>query len=1229
MTSEKSYSATLTKAITDYKSVYLTPLPKYRIAEPAPDVLRLESKEELEDMSKTQMRKVLLGQVVSLKNTASSRLSQIQQVAVPQIKFDPAKDINSYYDKLEAEQKAKKESFELQATTEKQRRADEYNKAVDDANEHNSHLADVMKEKHQKLLSMKKQFKPVFKKYEITPLDLVPEDLTEEEFCKLIDDTLEQCQKYLEQTDENNARDPIHKAIVALSNTDNVYYIVIYCLIVVLASFVVLPVLGPVLIWKTFKGIRSGEDNLEPLRIACRLMATVDFNQMIDESKIKHVDEVTTSDVDEELQSNLSTIEDFTEARSAALADVQTDMPAISKILTDTYNDVKHQYEDVISNLQSIYKRASDKEAQLKSVIKTFPDIQVDSVVMNHDYVLSRTADGLDVITTVPVQNIIFDQSKRSESVDIMKLYLSNMLLSVRVKQLTIEIYDPKNMGGDFTEFVTPETKPYLKINETELSKMLSTYRAYAQTNVLALNKMSIDAFNKDAEQRELVPKEYRLLILISDFDELEEGKTKDQWFEFVKFSAEQGVMIWILGKRIYQNTLWVSGNNIQGAIKYTPDLGAHAVKTFSTALAQYKDRGIDYITKFAETNIPRDKWWTYDTIKGIKMPFGLENGDPTRGLCVAPELCDGNVHALLGGATGAGKSAAINQLLISLITMYPPSELLLVYIDFKNVEAAKFTAGWDTKKNDWMPKDEEEALRKAGDYYLRMSRIPHLKIISGTTDGEYALSVFEYLMAEMAHRQELINKFGVTKIQSMRESILESYNKEHNTPKGTWADMRKDWDWYKPNVYDVYGDLPRLLVIFDEFQVMYNPEFVDQRTIDTINGKITAFTKLARAMSAHFWFTSQSMKGTMSKDTMANFSLRGALRCTSEVSEELIGNPAAGTIKAKFGFMYTNDTAGQDKTANRLWRVPFLDDKHKADDNREFRDMFDYVDAVNEMLEPFNEKSYMAEFYDEKVLVPATVLEDWYTTHYDTFSDPLTFIVGERANYSTNKAPVTMSLMDDANENVLIGAFDRDDMLNLTMTFIKNLKLKDPSTYDMIVSCYDSESYVLLDVENLVSPAYLPLASPKQDPGQLLEAINSMVEARLEKGGPYKPMYIFCVNWERAPGIGADPNFRLTDTILKSVMRTGPSVGIHFILCCKDKMDLPRSVAMACAHRVGGMLPKDAMFFIETPKVEKLPDKSKDAGLFAFYEFGTTLNKFRIYQHKFTKQLKSREIHL
>ena len=282
---------------------------------------------------------------------------------------------------------------------------------------------------------------------------------------------------------------------------------------------------------------------------------------------------------------------------------------------------------------------------------------------------------------------------------------------------------------------------------------------------------------------------------------------------------------------------------------------------------------------------------------------------------------------------------------------------------------------------------------------------------------------------------------------------LLANYNLEHNgdKKKGTWADMRRDWDWYKPNVYDKYGDLPRMLVIFDEFQVMYNPEFVDSRTIDTINSKITAITKLARAMATHFWFTSQSMKGTMSKDTIANFSLRGALRCTADVSEELLGNKAASTIKSKFGFMYTNDSAGQNKDANRFWRVPFLDEKK----------MPEYIDTLNAMLPEFNEKHDMAEFYDEKILVPVNELDNWYKTYPDTFNDSSVFILGERANFSTNKAPVAISLQDDGGENIMLAAFDRQDMLNLTMTMIKNLKNKD-SDCTIIMNVQDAETHTM-----------------------------------------------------------------------------------------------------------------------------------------------------------------------
>lgn len=1201
MTSGNSYDEALNAEINKYENAYLQPLSKYREIPTIPT--------ELVDL-------------LAYERNINQRVLELQRIKIPPLSFDAMNNVNKYYDALEEQQQAKKQQLREQAEMRKQAMQKEHEDAIRNANSYNSDLIKPIKSKHEELLSYKDDLSYVFEHYDITPLDIdISDTVTIDEFSTLIDESINTCLKYKKK--DSKIFGILTKPI---QGETNLAFTLCYLGLVILVIYFALPILAIPAFLLMFLSVHGMYKDLEKLRIARALMTQLDYNRFVPEEQFKHVDDIDTSSVDEELAEQLSLVKDFSTEKSAALQKLNEESSNICKRCEEVRQKVAGEYATVIDNLLGAAKEAHEKIESLMKDYAPFPTVQNKSVVMSHRYTLGRLEGKLDVTAELPMLNIVFNSADRETALNTMKLYLSNALLSVRVKQLTIEIYDPKNMCGDFTEFFTPETKPYIKPNNMTLEELLKTYREYSQQNVLVLDKKPIDEYNMDAEKRELVPKDYKLLLLISETDKLNEGDQKRLFTEYFKFSASTGVMIWLLDSKRWPNSIWVDGSySMKGeSIKYTPELGKKAVSTFITALAEYKDTGIDYISKFGNVFIPKEKWWTFDTIKGIKMPFGLENGDPTRGLNVAPVLNDGNVHALLGGATGAGKSAAINQLLISLITMYPPSELLLIYIDFKNVEAAKFTGGYDLKKNEWMPKEEVEVLRKNGEYYTRMSRIPHLKIISGTTDGEYALSVFEFLMGEMAHRQELINKYGVTKIQSMREDILDKYNKMKGTPNGTWLDMRKDWDWYKPNVYDVYGDLPRLLVIFDEFQVMYNPEFVDARTIDQINGKITAFTKLARAMSAHFWFTSQSMKGTMSKDTMANFSLRGALRCTSDVSEELIGNKAAGTIRAKFGFMYSNDSAGQDPNANRLWRVPFLDDKHKDADTREFRDMFDYVDKVNELLEPFNEKSYMAEFYDEKLLVPSSVLVDWYATHHETFCSPDVFILGERANYSTNKAPVTISLQEDGGENVMIAAFDRNDMLNLTMTMIKNLQLSDDVT--IIMNVQDKETHTLLDVENIVDPKFLSLSYPKQDIPEFIDALNGMVERRLEIGGPYTPVYVFCVQWERCPGISVETNYKLGDKF-KDVIRKAPTVGVHFVFSSREKLEMQRFIPAACNHRICGLMPKDSAFFIETGKVEKLPDAGKDAGLFAFYEFGTTLTKFRIYQHTYTKTIKSREI--
>ena len=1193
-TYENLYKEQLNKVIEQYQRSYVQPLQLYEVKDAIPtDIIQL----------------------LQLEKKITKNMAVVKSVSPPLVSFDVKASVIGHYDTLDKNSQDERDRLKANAEAEKERRKSEHAAEIERVQKHNASLSDPYKEKHASLLQYREVLKHVFDTYDITPMDMdISDNLTVEEFETIIDTSVSVCEKYANK----KSIAVFDRILKPLRGETNLAFTASYGVILLVVTYLALPVIAVPLFLVMCKSVHNMYKDIEALRIANALMSQIDYNRFVRESDLETVSELTLDDIDEKLAESLSKVEDYTDDKASAVKAVDDINKQIQKQLLDMQMSAKQKSGDLMSRLESKHREVQTKIDQYMSEYKPFPTVQNDSVVMNHNWALGKIEGKIDVREEVPLLNIIFDDTNRENAINTMKLYLANILLSVRVKQLSVEIYDPKNMCAEFTEFLSPpEVKQYISVNQMELRMLMKTYRELLQLNILELDKKTIDEYNRIAEEKETVPKPYKLLIILSKFKELKEGNDSEDFMELMKYSAQSGVIIWMLDSLQYSNTIRVDDKVSlrDNAIKYTRELGDQAMRTYIDALAKYKDTGIDYVSKLGDVFIPREKWWTWDTIKGVYMPWGLENGDPTRGITSWPMLSDANVHSLLGGATGAGKSAEINQHLISMITMYPPSELQLVYIDFKNVEAAKFTRGLDMLTGKWMTAEEEKKLRENGKYYSRLSRIPHLKIISGTTDGEYALSVFEFLMQEMSRRQQIINKFGVTKIQEMREQILAAYNLEKNgdKKKGTWAEMRKDWDWYKPNVYDKYGDLPRLVVVFDEFQVMYNPEFVEQRIIDTINGKITAITKLARAMACHFWFTSQSMKGTMPKDTMVNFSLRGALRCSSDVSDELLGNGAAGTITAKFGFMYTNDSAGQSKDANKFWRVPFLDEKK----------MPGYIDTLNDMLEPFNEKHLMAEFYDEKILVPANELDKWYDNYPVEFSDVNTFILGERAAYSTNKAPASVTLMDDGGENLLIAAFGRNDMMNLGLTIIDNLKKKDCT---MIINCQDKDTYTLMAIDELVDERFAELSTPNQDIPEFVDALESMVQSRKGTEPPYSTVYVVLIQWERAPGVSVGGNFKLQDRF-KDILRDGPTVGVHFVFISKEKLEMPRLIPGACNHRIAGLLTKDAMFFIETNKVEKLPDENKDAGLFAIYEYGTTLTKFRIYQHNFTRTLKAREV--
>ena len=1188
MISENFYKQHLDTALQEYRNQYEQLLAKYTVTEIPTE----------------------LSQLLAYIRETTSKLNEAKSIVVSDLQFDAKKLLDDEYERLNDNRAKEINDLEQQYQSKIESAKAEYESKKIQVKEHNEGVTKPYKDKYDELLKYKDDLSSVFRRYGITPMSVeLTDDITKKEYGVLVNEAIAVCQKY--SVKENTYVD---KIINPLKGQKNIQFTAAYALLLFVGVYFLSPFVAVPAFYLLFKSIHGMEIDIDKLKIAYALMSQVDYNRFIDRSQMLETEDFDDTPILAEKEELLSNVVSYDADYEKDVANLYKYMPDLTAEVARCSGDIKRKVSQIVDELQKKLKEAIDaKEEQMKNYVQ-FPFAQSDSVTMSHKYVLSRIENTIDVKTEIPPVNIVFDSRDRALAINRMKLYLANALLSVRVKQLTVEIYDPKNMGEDFVEFFEDGCKPYIKVNETKLEDLYNKYRKVAQDNLKHLRNSSIDEFNEDAEKRQKQPLEYVLLIIISSFASLSSNSTAELWNEFLSFSAKRGVMVWLLDTQQHPGTLFVNNDAVMSGepIHYTTDIGENAAKTFCKALENYKADIILYDQAYGPKFLPEEKWWTDTTIKGCDVRFGFEKADPSMG--TALQLGDTNVHMLMAGSTGSGKSATIDEIMLSMITQYPPSELQLIYIDFKNVEAAKYCLGWDTEKKCFMTEEEDARRRKAGEYFERRCTIPHVRLIAGTTDAKYAESVFDYLDGEMKRRQAVINKSGCQKIQDVREMILAEYNKEHNgdPKKGTWLEMRRDWEWYKANVEDIYGDLSRIVLICDEFQVMFNPQVVDSRTINSISGKITKIAKLIRAMSGHFWFTSQSMTDTMSEDTMGQFKLRAALMCDDKVSNKILGNDASSKIKSK-GYMYTNDSNGTDKNANKFWRIPYISGSG----------LKKYVNKLRaKVYEDPTEVPQFAVLYDEKVLAPAFLMDEWYRDYPEQLSDPRLFVLGERAIFSTNKMPCNFRIMDDTNEHVSIVADERTDLLNISMTFIDNIKRKGDSA-TMILNCADKDAYELLGIDELADPRFVKISDENIDLWDFMDTIKCQCQLREQTTKKQKPLYVVLLYWEKV--LSADkkaiPKF-------VELLNMSAALGIHFIMSFGALLELDSFFFNCFKHKLSGLVAKGkASTFSHYELAEKLPSPNDGNGCFAMYEYSTTFHKFKEYQYTFKGKVTQREL--
>jgi len=214
----------------------------------------------------------------------------------------------------------------------------------------------------------------------------------------------------------------------------------------------------------------------------------------------------------------------------------------------------------------------------------------------------------------------------------------------------------------------------------------------------------------------------------------------------------------------------------------------------------------------------------------GMTLPLVL--GKKTDGEVFAADLAL-MPHLLIAGATGQGKSVALNDIILSLLYKRTPDQLKLVLFDPKKVELSPYE-------------------KIARPYITRLEGLPPV-----ITEAEHAQAMLDALCRLMDKRYTLLQEAGARNIQEYNESV----------PCGLPARKME----YYVIVIDEYGDL-----------IMQAGKNVERL--------ICRLAQKARAVGMHLIVSTQRPAATIvTGNIKANFPTRIAFRTTTATDSRVI----------------------------------------------------------------------------------------------------------------------------------------------------------------------------------------------------------------------------------------------------------------------------------------------------------------------------------------------------
>ncbi|WRA43694.1 DNA translocase FtsK [Helicobacter pylori] len=220
--------------------------------------------------------------------------------------------------------------------------------------------------------------------------------------------------------------------------------------------------------------------------------------------------------------------------------------------------------------------------------------------------------------------------------------------------------------------------------------------------------------------------------------------------------------------------------------------------------------------------------------------------------------------HTLICNHSGSGKSNFLHVLIQNLAFYYAPNEIQLFLLDYK--EGVEFNAYTDPI-------------------------LEHARLVSVASSVSYGITFLKWLCDEMQKRAELFKQFNVKDLNNYRK----------------------------------HDEMPRLIVVIDEFQVLFS----DNKSTKAVEGHLNTLLKKGRSYGVHLVLATQTMRGTdINPSFKAQIANRIALPMDAEDSSSVLGDDAACEIQKPEGIF--NNNGGNRKYHTKM-SIPKAPDDFKS----------------------------------------------------------------------------------------------------------------------------------------------------------------------------------------------------------------------------------------------------------------------------------------------------------